>query len=210
LIVDMAAQVLSRHIGIFGEAFRPRGVLWRITVAELHAGILGAQVRGVVAATASAAGRDEDVTGQRRIGRRERFCGDGAQLRIVGGRSLPATGHHEVRAFAVVIFSGVDAAHEAEVVHLLGGIRQKFADMDAGHRGWYRTERAAGGGARLRIPAFELAQSAVHVEHDDAFLIALQLVGDDGIGEHAQPAHHGAAGGRGHGAQELPASDPML
>ena len=54
------------------------------------------------------------------VGGRERFGGDRADLRIVGGRRLPAAGEHHVRALAVIVFARVDAAHEAQVVHLLG------------------------------------------------------------------------------------------
>ena len=126
--------------------------------------------------------------GQRAVGRRERLGRHGADLRIIGRRRLPAAGEHQVRALAVVVFAGVDAADQAQVVHLLGGLRQQLRDVDAGHGGGNRAERPAGVGARLGVPAFELAQAAVHVEHDDPLLIGLQLVGNRRIGKHAEPA----------------------
>ncbi len=47
---------------------------------------------------------------------------DGSDLREVSRRCLTATGQHHVSPFAVIIFTGVDAAHQAQVVHLLGRV----------------------------------------------------------------------------------------
>ena len=110
--------------------------------------------------------------------------------RVVGGGRLPAAGEHQVGALAVVVLAGVDAAHQAEVVHLPGDVRQQLGDLDAGHRGADRAERAAGLGAGLGVPAFELAQAAVHVEDDDPLLILLELRGRERPREDAQAADH--------------------
>ena len=63
-------------------------------------------------------------------------------------------------ALAVVVLGGVDAADQGQPVHLLGGVRQQLADVDAGHRGRDGLERAAGVGAGLGVPGFQLADAA--------------------------------------------------
>ena len=208
--VDAATDRMASRLADVADVRRSIEVRRRIPLAERKTGILRAKIGGISPPAAAAPGHDEHVTGQRRIGGGERLRGDGTDLRIVRTGHLPAAGHHQICAFGVVVLAGIDAAHDCQVVHLLRGLREQFRDVQAGDARRNRAERTACRGAGLRIPALELAEAAVHIEHDDALLIALQLIGDHGIGEHAQPAHYGAAGGRGHGAQELPASDPML
>ena len=100
-------------------------------------------------------------------------------------------GHH-VGALAVIVFFGVDAADHRQVVHLLGRVRQQFADVHAGHGSGNRAERPAGVGARLGIPAFQLAQAAGHVNHQHALLLPGQFRTGRGTRKQTQPAGNGA------------------
>ena len=87
----------------------------------------------------------------------------------------------------MVVLAGVHAAHQAEVVHLPGDIRQQLRDLDARDRRADRAERAAGLGARLGIPALELAQAAVHVEDDDPLLVLLSCAAASGCEKNPSP-----------------------
>ena len=108
----------------------------------------------------------------------------------------PPAGGHQVGALAVIVLGRVDAAGDRQMVHLLGRHRQQFADVDAGDRGRDRPERPAGGRARLRVPAFQLAQPAVHVEDDDAALFRLPGPRPGaGTGERAEPGDDAAGRG---------------
>ena len=110
----------------------------------------------------------------------------------------------------MIVFARVHAAHQAQVVHLLRGLRQQLRNVNARHRGGNRAERATGRRARLGVPAFQLAESAVHVEHDDSFLVGAQLVGDRRIGEHAEPAGDRPGARRRQRAEKLPPRDAMF
>ncbi len=182
----MPAQRLALLVGGERQPVRPHRVLRRIAAAELHAGVLGAEIGRVVAAPAAAAGRDEDVARQRIVVAGERLGHDRADLRIVGRRRLPAAGEHQVGALAVIVFLGVHAADDGQVVHLLGRLRQQLADVHARHRRGNRAKRPAGFGAGLGVPAFELAQAAVHVEDDDPLLLLGKLLGRERTSKPAQ------------------------
>jgi hypothetical protein len=92
--VDLPAEVLPADIGNFGDRIRPACVLRRVAVAEVDAGVLRPKIGRLVAAPAGAARRDEDVPRQWAVGRCKRLRGHSADLRIIGGRRLPAAGEH--------------------------------------------------------------------------------------------------------------------
>jgi len=72
-------------------------------------------------------------------------------------------------------------------MHLLGRVGQQLTDLDAGHAGGDGTERSAGIGARLGIPAFQLAETPRHEENEHAFLLRGQLTRHRGSDQVAQP-----------------------
>ncbi len=127
------------------------------------------------ARAAGAAGRYVNVARQRRIRRREQLRPHGPQVRIVGHGLLPPAGRHAIGSLAVVVFLGVDAAHQGQVMHLLGRVGQQLADVHARHGSGNGAERSAGVGLGLGIPAFQLAQAAGHPDHENVFLIRRQL-----------------------------------
>ena len=104
-------------------------------------------------------------------------------------RLLPPAGVHDVVALAVVVLGGVDAADQGQAVHLLGGVRQQLADVDAGHRGGDGLERAAGVGAGLGVPGFQLADAAGQPDDEDALLRLLQLPGGGRVDQAAEAEH---------------------
>ena len=105
-----------------------------VAVAENDAGEFRPEIGSIVASAASAARRDDDMPGQRTIFRRKRLGRNRAEMRIVGRGRLSPAGDHQIGAFAVIVLGRVDAAHDREMVHLLGGHRQEFADVNAGDR----------------------------------------------------------------------------
>ena len=133
-----------------------------------------------------------DVAGQRAVLAAEQLGDDGAEVRIAFGGVLAAAGVHDVGALAVIVLRGVDAADEGEAVHLLGGVRQQFADVDAGHGGRDGLERPAGVGAGLGVPGFELADAAREEDDEDALVLPANLVGV-GRREHVLEAEHADA-----------------
>src|SRR5262249_13580945 len=78
--------------------------------------------------------------------------------------------------------------------HLAGGLRQQFADVDAGDARRNGAERAAELGARFRVPAFELAHAAVEPDEEDLLAALTHFRGDSGFGERAQGRETGGAG----------------
>jgi hypothetical protein len=129
-------------------------------------------------------------------------------VRILGHRLLTPAGGHADLAFAVIVLFGVHAAHDRQMVHLLGRMRQQFADVRAGHRSRNGAKRAARVGSRLGIPTFKLAQSPGKVEDQNVFLLAGEL-GQGGL-HHARHADHRAAGSAGQSAEELATRQQML
>ena len=159
-----------------GHGSGPGGVLRWVAIAQHDARVLGAQVGGIIAAAAAATGRDHDVAWKCVIFGGHRLGTDGSEHGVFGGGRLPAPGRHQVGALAVVVLGGVDAPHQTEVVHLPGDIGQQLGDLNSRDGRADCTERAAGVGAGLGVPAFELAQTAVHVEKDDPLLIVHELL----------------------------------
>ena len=172
-VVHFAPQVVGAHGGILRETFRALHVLRRLAVAQRDAGILGTEISGVRAAPATTAGGDDNVPGERAICGIERLRGDGAEFRVHHARARAASGGHEIVTIAVIVLVRVDAANEREVVHLLRRVRQEFTNLDARRGSGNGAERAAGGGAGLRIPAFQLTESAGHAHDEKALLFAL-------------------------------------
>ena len=159
-----ARQRLGRHILRRGRVSRG------LAAAQRNARVFRPEVGTVVIAPAAAAISNLDVSGQRQRAVIHAFCNHRAQLRISHPRRAMPAGHHHVRALAVIAVARVDAAHEAEIVHLLGRVRQQFGNVNARHAGLDGAERPAGIGVRLRIPALELAQPARHAHHNHALL----------------------------------------
>src|SRR6185437_1381120 len=105
-----------------------------MAIAEGDRGVAWAEEGGILAVDAAvAARRDVDVAGQWIVTVAEQLGADGAEVRPFHGRLLSPAGVHDVSALAVVVLGGVEAANQGEVVHLLRGVRQEFADMNAGH-----------------------------------------------------------------------------
>jgi len=108
----------------------------------------------------------------------------------------------------VIVFRRVDTADQAQVLHLLCCFWQQFTDVNSGHGGGDGQERSTGFDTGFRVPAFQLAESAVHVENDDAFLIGFECGSDAGICEGSEATDHGAGTGC-HGAEEATASQSV-
>ena len=61
---------------------------------------------------------------KRALAVRQRFCRHGTDFGVGHTWHLRAARLHHERTFAVVVFFGIDASHQSEVMHLLGGFRQ--------------------------------------------------------------------------------------
>ena len=73
------------------------------------------------------------------------------------------------RVADVAVLGGMlQTADDGPFVHDAGGLRQEFAELDAGDRGGDRLELAPDidRGVGLHVPGFELTGAAAHVEHD--------------------------------------------
>ena len=105
-----------------------------VAVAEHDAGVTWPEVRGVIRSTSATAGRDADVPGIPLSAGASRFGRDGTQGGIPGGRRLATAGRHHVAPLAVIVFLGVDAADDHQVMHLLGDVRQQLRNVHARDR----------------------------------------------------------------------------
>ena len=71
----------------------------------------------------------------------------------------------------MVVFARINTANDRQSMHLPGGLWKQFADVSSRNRRWDRTEWPSRRRTRLGVPAFQLAESAVHIEHDHPFLL---------------------------------------
>ena len=86
---------------------------------------------------------------------------------------------------------------------------KQLADVNAGHRGGNRAERAAGVGLGLGVPAFQLAQAAGHVDAEDLLLVRRELAGLRRPQEGAEVDRRRAQR-TGHAAQKRASRDDVL
>jgi hypothetical protein len=77
----------------------------------------------------------------------------------------------------MIIFAGIHPTKQAEMMHLQRGLREQFADMQAGYRSWDGPKWSAGSRARFGVPTLKLTQAAMHVENDNPLLLLLNLFG---------------------------------
>ena len=84
-------------------------------------------------------------------------------------------GLHDVGALAVVVFFGVHAADQRQMMHLLCGVRQELANVNARCRRFDGIERATVIGIGFWVPRFQLADAARQPEDDDLFLFTFEF-----------------------------------
>ena len=136
---------------------------------------VGRVVEEVVGAAAEV--RHGDIRRQPRLigaaqpghGRAERGPALHAVVRGVEGRAFEAR-EHPVVALGVVAGAVVDGPQHGQLVHQAGLLGHQLAELDAGHVGVDRAERAAILGRRLRlgVPGLHVPGAAAEPEQDDA------------------------------------------
>ena len=146
------------------------------------------------------------MTGQRIVAGVQALSDDGAERRQLYARNLVPAVLHMVVAFAVIAIARVDAANERQLIHMLRRHRQQFGNVRSGNRSRNRPERSTGVCLRLRIPTFQLAQSARHVDDNDPFLVFGQLGGCGWLSKNPESTDNACCGG----SQELTTSELVL
>ena len=81
---------------------------------------------------------------------------------------------HAEGAARVIAFAAVQGADDRQVVHLLGGHRQDFGDLDARGAGLDRLELALVLRADADVPGVHVGRAAAHPQDDDVLALGLQ------------------------------------
>ena len=101
--------------------------------------------------------------------------GDGSESRKIVGRGLTTPRQHHIRTFSMVVFARVDTTDDCQSMHLFGSFGKQFTNVGSRYGSRYRPEWSTRRCPWLWVPAFQLAESPMHVEHHHPLLLFRQF-----------------------------------